>query len=165
MEPNFTTKFQKNCAEFFNKESATHNVSKMLSFIKIHPRSPEISSILCQKTCEIGWNSFLLLFFFYSTSFSANLTRFLTLNWRYLRSPWMDFDEWWHFGNVMSCTFHNKKNSLQNFTNFIAKFGSKVEISLKLEELKWIFLEYLRSFKLFVGTYITFLKGNDVSYP
>jgi hypothetical protein len=77
----------------------------------------------------------------------------------------MDFDEWWHFGNVMSCTFHNKKNSLQNFTNFIAKFGSKVEISLKLEELKWIFLEYLRSFKLFVGTYITFLKGNDVSYP
>jgi hypothetical protein len=49
------------------------------------------------------------LFFFYSTSFSANLMRFLTQNWRYLRSKWMDFDKWWHFGNVMSCTFHNKR--------------------------------------------------------
>ncbi len=26
------------------------------------------------------------------------------------------------------------------------------------------FLEYLRSFKLFVGTYITFLKGYDADY-
>ncbi len=110
MEPNFTTKFQKFCAEFFIIESTTNNVSKKLSFIKIHPRRPEISSILCQKTRKIGWNSFLLHFFFYSTLFSANLTRFLTLNWWYLRSPWMDFDEWWHFGNAMSYTFHNEKN-------------------------------------------------------
>jgi hypothetical protein len=26
-------------------------------------------------------------------------------------------------------------------------------------------IEYLRSFKLFVGTYITFLKGYDAGYP
>jgi hypothetical protein len=38
-------------AEFFT-ESATNNVSKMPSFIKIHPRRPEISSILYQKTCQ-----------------------------------------------------------------------------------------------------------------
>jgi hypothetical protein len=87
------------------------------------------SSILCQKTCEIDWNSFI----FYSTSFSVNFTRFLTQNRKYLRSPWMDFDEWWHFGN----TLYNKKFST-NFLNFIANFDSKVEISWKLEEIRGV---------------------------
>ncbi len=32
------------------------------------------------------------------------------------------------------------KISPQNFPKFIAKFGSKVEISWKLEEFRWIFI-------------------------
>jgi hypothetical protein len=71
--------------------------------------------------------------FFYSTSFSANLTRFLTLNWWYLRSPWMDFDEWWHFGNAMSYTFHNEKNHRK-----ILRISSRnLALKLKLAEISW----------------------------
>jgi hypothetical protein len=33
------------------------------------------------------------------------------------------------------------KFSAQNLTKLIVKFGSKAEICLKLEELKWIFLD------------------------
>ncbi len=40
----------------------------------------------------------------------------------------------------------------QNLLNFIVKFGSKAEICWTL------------SFKLFVGTYITFLKGYDADF-
>ncbi len=50
-----TTKFQKFCAEIFTIESATHNVSKMPSFIKIYPRWPKISS-------KFIFTSFLFLF-------------------------------------------------------------------------------------------------------
>jgi hypothetical protein len=35
---------------------------------------------------------------------------------------------------------------------------------LKIGRVKLEFLEYFRSFKLFVGTYITFLKGYDANY-
>ncbi len=45
---------------------------------------------------------------------SFDFASFLTFNRRYLRSLWMDFDEKYHFGNVMSCSFYDKK--------FIRKF-------------------------------------------
>ncbi len=52
----------------------------------------------------------------------------------------------------------------QNLWNFIAKFDSKAEICWKLEDLNRDFLNNLRNFKIFVGTYITFLKGYDANY-
>jgi hypothetical protein len=36
---------------------------------------------------------------------------------------------------------------------------------LKIEGPKMDFLKKLKSFKLFVGTYITFLKGFDAGFP
>ncbi len=45
------------CAVILVVESTTNNVSKTLSCIKIHPLELEISSILCQKTCEIEYLS------------------------------------------------------------------------------------------------------------
>jgi hypothetical protein len=119
------------CTECFSIESATHNVSKTPSFIKIHPLKPEMSSILCQKTCEIDWSSFI----FYSTSFSANLTRFLTQNWRYIQSPWMDFDEWWHFGNVISCTIYSKKFHYKIFRSLLLNLALKWKLAEIWESL------------------------------
>jgi hypothetical protein len=49
LEPNLATKFVKVPNEIFNTQSATHNDSKKIFFIKIHSRKPEISSIECQK--------------------------------------------------------------------------------------------------------------------
>ncbi len=55
------------------------------------------------------------------------------------------------------------KMTAQNLWNFVVKFGSKAEICWKLEELNRNFFNN-SSFKLFVGTYITFLKGYDADY-
>jgi hypothetical protein len=49
-------KFVKFSAEIFIIQSATHNVSKKQSFSKIYPLERKVSSILCQKTCEIDQN-------------------------------------------------------------------------------------------------------------
>ncbi len=57
LEPNLTINFVKFCAEILIVWSSTNNVSKTLSCIKIYPLELKISSILCQKTCEIGWKS------------------------------------------------------------------------------------------------------------
>jgi hypothetical protein len=74
LEPNLTMKF----VEFFDKfliiKSGAHKVSKEISCIKIHPRRPELFWILCQKTCEIDWNSHSFLYVW----ILVNLTGFLT---------------------------------------------------------------------------------------
>jgi hypothetical protein len=54
LEPNLATNFVKFSGETLIIKSATNNVSKTLSFFKIYPLKPEISSIECQKTCEIN---------------------------------------------------------------------------------------------------------------
>jgi hypothetical protein len=110
LESNLATKFVKLCDEIFIIKRATHHVSKKVSFIKIHPRRPKIPSVECRKTCGIHKSpsrekKLLILFDF---------TRFLTQNGRYLLSPLMEFDEWYLFGNVMSCTFYDE--------NFSTKF-------------------------------------------
>ncbi len=46
-------KFHKFIAVILIVESTTNNVSKTLSWIKIHPQDLQISSIEAQKTCEI----------------------------------------------------------------------------------------------------------------
>jgi hypothetical protein len=56
LEPKLTTKFVKFCGEIFIIKSATHNVSKKVFFIEIHPRRPKISSVESRKTCEIDKN-------------------------------------------------------------------------------------------------------------
>jgi hypothetical protein len=53
LEPNLTMKIQKFRGEIYIVKSATHNVSKTLSCIKIDPLEPEISSNKFQKTREI----------------------------------------------------------------------------------------------------------------
>jgi hypothetical protein len=55
------------------------------------------------------------------SSFSVDWTGFLTFNWRYLRFPWMDFDEKYLFGNVISCTFYDK-----NFTRKFYKLNCQI---------------------------------------
>ncbi len=111
------TKFVKFCGEIFIIKSATHNVSKKVLFIEIHPRRPKISSVECRKTCEIDKNpprekKYLILFDF---------ACFLTQNGRYLWSPLMDFDEKYLFGNVMSCNFYDK-----NFTTKFYEFHCQI---------------------------------------
>ncbi len=57
LEPNLTMKFDKICGEILVVKSTTHKVSETLFCVKIYPLELEISSILCQKTCEIGWKN------------------------------------------------------------------------------------------------------------
>ncbi len=57
LEPNLAIKFHKFCAVILVVESTTNNVSKTLSWIKIHPLDLKISSIEYQKTCEIEYLS------------------------------------------------------------------------------------------------------------
>jgi hypothetical protein len=45
LEPNLAVKFQKFCREIFIIYSTTNDVSKTLSFIKIHPPKLKISTI------------------------------------------------------------------------------------------------------------------------
>ncbi len=127
LESNLAIKFVKLCDEIFIIKSATHHVSKKVSFIKIHLRRPKIPSVECRKTCGIHKNPsrekrLLILFDF---------ACFLAQNGRYLRSPWMDFDEWYLFGNVMSCTFYDK-----NFTTKFYEFHFQIWLqSWKLLEI------------------------------
>ncbi len=97
--------------------------------------------------------------FFFSGWIFINFTRLAALNQRYLWSPWIDFDEKYLFGNVNSCTFYDK--------NFATKFDEfRCQIWLQSWNLLEIGRAYreLESFKLFVGTYITFLKGYDEGF-
>ncbi len=57
LEQNFTINFVKFSGEILIVKSTTNNVTKTLSCIKIYQLELKISSILCQKTCEIGWKS------------------------------------------------------------------------------------------------------------
>jgi hypothetical protein len=50
------------------------------------------------------------------------------------------------------------KMTVQNFWNFIAKFGSKVQICWKLEELKWNFLNNSEVSSYFLGHILLFWK-------
>ncbi len=54
--------------------------------------------------------------------------------------------------------------SAKSLSNFIAKTWLQSWNLLKIGKVKSEFLEELQSFKLFVGTYITFLKGYDADY-
>jgi hypothetical protein len=57
------------------------------------------------------------------------------------------------------------KITAQNLWNFIVKFGSKVEICWKFEELKWNFCWITLKFQVICwDIYITFLKGYDADY-
>ncbi len=73
LEPNFTIKFNKFSGEIFITQSTTHNDSKNIFFIKIHPRKPKICSVLCQETSEIESSHY----FFFSGSIFIHFTRFL----------------------------------------------------------------------------------------
>ncbi len=105
-------------------------------FIKIHPLKPEISSILCQKTCEIDWILFyffiqhhfhpISLVFWHKVKDISGLRGWILMNNGILEMLWV----------VLSII----KNLPQNFWNFIAKFGSKVEIRWKLGKSRWFFL-------------------------
>ncbi len=56
--PYWTMKFYKICTKNFIIQNSVNNVSKTLSFIKIHPLELDISSIECQKTPEIEFTHF-----------------------------------------------------------------------------------------------------------
>ncbi len=73
LEPNLSTKLDKfyilSVLYIVRTQSATHNDSKKVFSIEIHPRKPKISSILCQETCEMDKNSSRKkLLWFYSIS-------------------------------------------------------------------------------------------------
>jgi hypothetical protein len=66
LEPNLAMKFVKFSGEIFIIKSITHNVSKKIFFIKIHPRKLEKSSIEDQKRVksnEIHTASFNVIIF------------------------------------------------------------------------------------------------------
>ncbi len=117
----------------------------MPSFIKIHPRIPEISTILCQKTCEIDWILFTFLFnIIFSQPHRFSDTK--------LKISLVSVDGfWWIMAAILP----------QNFWNFTAKFGSKVEIRWKLRKFGWIKIDFSWITR---KSYVTFLKGYDASY-
>jgi hypothetical protein len=90
LEPNLATKFKKFCGEIFITQSTTHNDSKKVSFIKIHPETGDRRYLpfCAKKQAKSNKKSF-----FFSGWIFINFTRLAALNRRYLWSPWMDFDE------------------------------------------------------------------------
>jgi hypothetical protein len=48
----------------------------------------------------------------------------------------------------------------------VSNLAPKLKFAETLKELKWNILNFIvQSFKLFVGTYITYLKGYDAGFP
>jgi hypothetical protein len=72
----------------------------------------------------------------------------------------MDFDEKNLFGIVMNYTLSSNNLESKICPILLLNLAPK----LKFAENRQGILEYLQSFKLFVGTYITFLKGYDAGY-
>jgi hypothetical protein len=52
---------------------------------------------------------------------SFDFASFLTFNWRYLQFPWMNFDEKYIFGNVMSWTLHSSLEAILGRTKLSTK--------------------------------------------
>ncbi len=75
----------------------------------------------------------------------------------------MDFDEKYLFGIVMSYTLSYKNLEGKNFPISLLNSAPKLKFAENWQGRPGI-LEYLQSFKLFVGTYISFLKGYDADY-
>jgi hypothetical protein len=132
LEPNLTTKFVKFCGEIIVIKSATHNVSKKVFFIEIHPRRPKISSVECRKTCEIDknppreknyWFYSILLVSWHSTEDIFGLRGWILIKNIFLETLWVAL-----FMTIIS---------LQNFTNFGVKFGFKFEICWKSANFCW----------------------------
>jgi hypothetical protein len=149
-------KFEKFGAQIFITESSTNNDPKTLFFIKIRPRRPEKSSIECQKRVK-STESNIALFPSYSTSISCDFTRFWTYNWRYLQFRRQILMEDSVLESLL-VALSVIKIWTQNFSNFIAKFGSKVEISWKLRGLKWHFANNSEVSSYFLGHILLFWK-------
>ncbi len=138
LEPNFATNFVKFSGEIFIIKSTTNNVSKKVFFIKIYPRKPKISWIECQKPVKSTENDDNK----WSSMNFVRFRTFLTFNWRYLRVLWIDFDEKYLFGNVISCAFYNK--------NFTRKFH---ELHCQIWLQSWNFLKIGRVYKEFSNNF------------
>ncbi len=76
----------------------------------------------------------------------------------------MDFDEKNLFRIVMSYTLSSNNLESKICPILLLNLAPKLKFAKYWQVTQGI-LEYLRSFKLFVGTYITFLKGYDAGYP
>jgi hypothetical protein len=126
----------------------------MPSFIKIHPRRPKISSILFQKTHKIGWkwcwikkiDGFqpILRVVRHKIEDIFGHRGWILINDSILETLWV----------VLSII----KKFSTNFLNFIVKFGSKVEISWKLEDLKWKILNNSKVSSYLLGHILLFWK-------
>jgi hypothetical protein len=75
----------------------------------------------------------------------------------------MDFDEKYFFGIVMSYTLNSENLECKIFPILLLNLAPKLKFAENRQSTQGI-LEYLQSFKLFGGTYITFLKGYDAGY-
>jgi hypothetical protein len=76
----------------------------------------------------------------------------------------MDFDEKYLFGIVMSYTLSSNNLECKIYPILLLNLAPMLKFAENRQGTPGI-LEYLQSFKLFVGTYITFLKGYDAGYP
>ncbi len=75
----------------------------------------------------------------------------------------MDFDVKYIFGIVMNYTLSSENLECKICPISLLKLTPKLKFAENRQGTQGI-LEYLQSFKLFVGTYITFLKGYDAGY-
>ncbi len=75
----------------------------------------------------------------------------------------MDFDEKYIFGIVMNYTLCSKNLESKICRISLLNLAPKMKFAENRQGTQGI-LEYLQSFKLFAGTYITFLKGYDAGY-
>jgi hypothetical protein len=76
----------------------------------------------------------------------------------------MDFDEKYLFEIVMSYTLSFKNLESKICPISLLNLAPKLKFAENRQGTQGN-LKYLRSFKLFVGTYITFLRGYDAGYP
>ncbi len=75
----------------------------------------------------------------------------------------MDFDENYLFGIVMNYTLSSNNLECKIFPILLLNLAPKLKIAENRQDTQGI-LEYLQSFKLVFGTYITFLKGYNADY-
>jgi hypothetical protein len=75
----------------------------------------------------------------------------------------MDFNGKYLLGIVMSYTLSSENLECKICPNLLSNLAPKLKFAENRQGTPGI-LEYLQSFKLFVGTYIIFLKGYDAGY-
>jgi hypothetical protein len=76
----------------------------------------------------------------------------------------MDFDEKNLFGIVMNYTLSSNNLESKICPILLLNLAPKLKFAENRQGTPGN-LEYIQSFKLFVGTYITFLKDHDAGYP